>query len=555
MKLRALPASEFISFLPAHREMITQYGGVAVNDALLPIWEDLYDILLLYGGRGGGKSEAVCDKLLDECLNEPYFKCYYGRKVFETVRGSCFATLVYCIKKNKLEHLFSFSEADSSSMIITCKLNGNKFIPFGSDKADKLKSIKDPTVIWGEEFDQFTMDDFKEFYPTLRTIRGKNQLICTFNTHGVLLNHWLIKVFFPHLYEGLDKEDVIGVDLLEGKRVKQLFVNFTDNYFIDQHAYRQILWLSAAGSITVFEGIANGAWGVMVNDSPWAYAFSAAKHVGRTAVTLEEPLYLSWDFNRNPITCSVIQDYNNHTQVIETIKLPKSGVDAMCEYILQNYPGFVYIVTGDYSGMTETSLFKEQVTHYSMIKAYLNLSDGQIVVRPNPRLEKNSTLVNTVLTYRKLTMDSLKARPLIYDCMNVKKRADGTILKDNRDDPTQQADALDTLRYFINNFLNWFKPTADMITAQMRKQMETIAVVKQMAPPEKQGLNVVAKAMLAIYNGKKVDCTIDEYYLSVRQAIITQAAKWIDAGNTAKAQIALDEVKRLDKIYTQGYAA
>lgn len=103
-------------------------------------------------------------------------------------------------------------------MIITCKTNGNKFIPFGADKADKLKSIKDPTHIWCEEFDQFAFTDFKHLYPTLRTLRGVNRFIGSFNTHEVLPTHWILKLFFPDLYEGTDKDDVLMVDLLKGKK-------------------------------------------------------------------------------------------------------------------------------------------------------------------------------------------------------------------------------------------------------------------------------------------------------------------------------------------------
>jgi PBSX family phage terminase large subunit len=309
MRLRPIPASDYIYFDEKHRELLKEFGGVAVNDKLLPVWKNDYDIGLFFGGRGGGKSEVTCDKLLDDAMNSEYFKCYYGRKVFDTIRGSCFSTLIYCIKKNKLEEYFSYSEADNSSMIITCRLNKNKFIPFGSDKADKLKSIKDPTHIWCEEFDQFAFTDFKELYPTLRTIRGANIFIGTFNTHGVLPNHWILKVFFPDLYQGLDKEDVQHVDLMTGKRLKKVFVNFTDNYFIDQESYRQNLWLSSAGNTTIFEGLANGAWGVMVNESPWLFAFDRKKHVAKTELiaTRRETLYLTFDFNRNPAACTVIQ--------------------------------------------------------------------------------------------------------------------------------------------------------------------------------------------------------------------------------------------------------
>lgn len=458
MKLRPILASEYVTWNPSLQEILRQAGAVPVNDALFQIWQLAYDILLLYGGRGGGKSEAVCDKLLDECLADEYFKCYYGRKVFDTVRGSCFATLVYCIKKNKLESLFKFSEAENSSMIITCRKNGNNFLPFGSDKADKLKSIKDPTHIWCEEFDQFEFDDFKELFPTIRTTRGSNRFIGTFNTHGVLMIHWIIKVFFHEMYDGLDKDTIDSDKLMLGKRIEKIFVNYPDNYFIDQEQYRRTLWISAGGNYDIFEGIANGAWGTLTNDSPWAFAFNRKKHIGSCTLNRSHPVYLSWDFNRNPMACNVIQWYDNKVFVLEVVKKPKTGVDAMCEHIKTYYPGCLFLVTGDYSGMTESSLYQEQVTHYKLIKHYLNLSEGQLKVKPNPKLAKNSTHVNSILAFYNVVIDNQKAKPLIYDMENVKRRADGTILKDDRDDPSQQSDSLDGFRYFCNIFLDWFKP-------------------------------------------------------------------------------------------------
>src|SRR5690606_8077333 len=122
-------------------------GIIPVNDVFLPLWhDDRTDLIsIIRGGRGGGKSEAVADNLLDQCRSQDYFKCYYGRKVFETVRGSQFDTLIHSIRKNYWQREFHFSEANTSSMVITHRRTGNKFMPFGSDKAVKLKSIKDPT--------------------------------------------------------------------------------------------------------------------------------------------------------------------------------------------------------------------------------------------------------------------------------------------------------------------------------------------------------------------------------------------------------------------------
>jgi hypothetical protein len=53
-------------------------------------------------------------------------------------------------------------------------------------------------------------------------------------------------------------------------------------------------------------------------------------------------------------------------------------------------------------------------------------------------------------------MDQDNAKPLIYDCQNVKMLATGQIDKSNRQDETKQADAIDTLRYWFNVFMGDF---------------------------------------------------------------------------------------------------
>lgn len=460
MKLRSIAASEFNTFDVTHQALLKRFGTVAVSDKLLPIWETDYKIGLWYGGRGGGKSEGQCDKLLDECLTQEYFKCYYGRKVFDTVRRSCFEMLVNCIKKNNLKYLFHFSEANTSSMVITCLLNGNKFVPFGSDEPDKLKSLENPTHIWCEEFDQFTFDDFRVLLPTLRTPKGANRFIGTFNTHEVVPSHWLLKLFFPEIYEGIDKDDAINADIVSGILVKKVFINFTDNYFINQEEYRKTLWLASAGNTTIFEGMANGAWGIMPNSNPWLFAWNSEKHMAKTELFANplHILYLSWDFNRNPMACSAMQDYDETLFIIDVIKKSNIGTEGVCDIILARYPRnkYVYVVTGDYAGNTASSLYQEQVTNYTVIKSKLGLSDAQIKIEPNPRLEKNRTLVNAVFFSYKIQVCPVKARHFKFDAENVRQSPEGKIEKDNRKDPAQQADVLDTVRYYINKFMSWF---------------------------------------------------------------------------------------------------
>lgn len=190
----------------------------------------------------------------------------------------------------------------------------------------------------------------------------------------------------------------------------------------------------------------------------WAFAFDRNKHIVTDSQEMKPDrrfnLYLSFDFNRNPICCSVIQHYDNEIKVIETIKLSNSNIYAICDHILVSYPGYLYIVTGDASGQSSSALVKDNLNYYTVIKQKLNLANNQLKVpKVNPRLEENQVLFNSILTHYSVKMNETKCAQLIYDCQNVRTTSDGGIQKENRNDPAQQADAIDTLRYWFNIFM------------------------------------------------------------------------------------------------------
>lgn len=190
----------------------------------------------------------------------------------------------------------------------------------------------------------------------------------------------------------------------------------------------------------------------------WAYCFSAEKHIGTTVLDRTKEVYLSFDFNRNPISCNITQWYNDTIFGIETIKLENSDIYKLCDYILAHYPRCLFMVTGDATGKASTALVQDNVNYYTVIKSKLNLSWSQIKVPTvNPKLEENKVLVNAVLYNYKVVLDGEKCKHLIFDLENVKILPDGSIDKTDRKDPTKQADALDTFRYFINTFFGgWF---------------------------------------------------------------------------------------------------
>ena len=56
------------------------------------------------------------------------------------------------------------------------------------------------------------------------------------------------------------------------------------------------------------------------------------------------------------------------------------------------------------------------------------------------------------------------------------------------------------------------------------------------------------EAIKAIYVGKLVECSKNEYP-EIRTAIQNKAGEWIDTNQHVRAQIALQEVKRLDDLF------
>lgn len=192
-------------------------------------------------------------------------------------------------------------------------------------------------------------------------------------------------------------------------------------------------------------------------DDLFAYAFDRKKHV---AVDTENPkwngdrnhhLHLSFDFNINPISALVVQHIDGEIRVLEQIKLANSNIYALCDYIKVKWHGFMLLVTGDASGKNSQAMVKDQLNYYKIIKQQLQLTDGQFnVPSVNPRIEENQVLVNSILERYKIQIHPEKGKPLIFDLENVRMKPDGGILKDNRSDLKQQADCLDTFRYYLN---------------------------------------------------------------------------------------------------------
>jgi hypothetical protein len=249
----------------------------------------------------------------------------------------------------------------------------------------------------------------------------------------------------------------------------------------------------------------------------FAFAFSRQKHVGRCFWNPAKETYLSFDFNRNPICCSVIQWYDDTIFIPRCIKLKNSNIYSLCELLIKLYPTAVFIVTGDATGRNSTAMVQDNINYYIIIKKLLNLNDGQLKVNAiNPSIEANQVLLNALLQNYKWCIDEENASAVIFDMEYVKMLPNGTIDKGSRTDPTKQADAIDTIRYWCDKFMKWF----------LEAQSE-IPVSPRVPSPQ-------------------------EYFTTVRAEMLSEANDLIEIGDSASARTTLNEVQRLDKLFKYG---
>ncbi|HRI21882.1 MAG TPA: phage terminase large subunit [Panacibacter sp.] len=435
------------------------------KDVYLPCYhhllnDDSIDIDILWGGRDSGKSHFLGQKSVEDCMSRDYYRGILVKETHEAIKDSQYALIEEVVQEWDLQSLFKFTK---SPLEIIC-LNKNKFLARGTDNPGKFRSITNPSDIWIEEGNQLTEDAFITILTSIRNKRGRVKLNISLNPEATcpdFEDFWIYKLFF----KGKSKKnftDKIKIDIPNDDPLyftyRSTHTTYHDNPFVtkQRRAFHESL---QSLNFYWYKIFTLGEWGNQQNDCPWLFAFDRRKHIATAELfaSRAETLYLSFDFNRNPQVCTVIQwPGEREVKIIEVIKVPNVGTEGICDIVLAKYPNYLYVVTGDYSGETPSSLYKEQVTNYTVIKNKLHLTDGQIKIKPNPRLEKNQTLVNTIFHNYPVQMCPVKAKPAIFDCENVKKRADGTIIKENRNDAAQQADVLDTLRYWFNMFMGWY---------------------------------------------------------------------------------------------------
>lgn len=186
-------------------------------------FDNEFDIMLLIGGYGSGKSFAGFAKTLLAATEERR-KILVIRKVYTTLKESCFEDVQEAADQLEVleEWKFLKSPLEGKNTI-----NKSRIIFKGMDDYRKLKSIKNIDYIVIEEADELTLDDIKELRKRLRVTDKKAHFLLMCNPVSKMSS--IYKMFFTEegfnfdedlLYQEKDLKKVVEIKAEDGREQK-----------------------------------------------------------------------------------------------------------------------------------------------------------------------------------------------------------------------------------------------------------------------------------------------------------------------------------------------
>jgi PBSX family phage terminase large subunit len=440
------------------------YANINVKkSAFLEVYQPLINnkerLLFLYGGRDSGKSHFAAQKLVLDCLRLPYFRCIMVKKTFESIKDSQWQTIKDIVEAWGLQDLFSFTVAPLS---IQC-VNGNKFIARGCDKAEKIKSIKDPSHVWYEEGNQLTEQDHTTIQTTLRSERAEYiQEIFCFNPeaeNGEPEEFWLFKKYFSNRKE-LSFTDVIrteiGDEVVE-MPITALHTTYKDNKYCTPQR-RAILEQLRYTDPYYYEVYTLGLWGTKENKNPFITTFREQEQVSELAVLQPtKQVLMSIDFNLNPF-CAIFAHYwrdaeGYHLHVFDEISIEHGNIPKMINEIKARFPMQLRTmqITGDFMGKRRDISQADTAHYYEQIRRGIGMHISQLKLIANPSHDKSRQDTNVIIHNIDFKVNP-RCKGVIYDLKHTKCDKMGSLIKANRKDLSQRADFIDTVRYLVNTF-------------------------------------------------------------------------------------------------------
>ena len=391
-----------------------------------------YNVIYYGGAAGGGKTYVALATLI--ALSKLY-------------PGSCWCVIRKDAGRLKKNTIRSFQKLLPKGFMtrfndnVAYFKNGSTII-FSSENYEKDKDL---TWMDGFEPNGFLLEESQELqlntYRKAKLRSGRN-LISPMPTPLVIVTgnpnqKWSKDEFYEHWKAGTLPP-----------RVKYIQALMSDNSKLSD-TYKEAL--QTLDEFTR-QRYAEGNWDVIDVENPFAYKFDFNKHtaVFDSKPSKSLPLWLVFDFNKDPMTCIAAQTSKfNWIKVYKEFRIPHSDIKEMCDQIIAEYGDDYYFqIAGDASGQHDTALEKNK-SYYTEIKKYLGVLSTQFKLRKkNPDIANNRVLLNALLERMPSFLFNRKeCRYTIEDMQYVEVNAEAEI--DKKKDK-HRSHLLDCVRYLVD---------------------------------------------------------------------------------------------------------
>lgn len=414
------------------------------SKAFIPVLRSKHRYLVCWGGRASSKSHTIILKYVLESFAPKHRAIYYCRKNFETIRSTTFKDFVFVIKMAGLTNYFDYSEVQNSSMVFTNRITGHKIMPYGLVEAEKTKGISQATHIFVDEITENTRESIDMIDSVLRTPQAEYlQFACAFNP--IDENNFIRSYFF-------DADDITMPRPDYGDKLFIHHSTLEDNDYLDKEAYRESLRLKYSWNDNLLNVNLYGLWGKSEVDKPYIPTFKKEVHILKDDIPFDNSdIYLSFDFNVDPITCIASQFRNGKLTIIKEFRLRNSEIYELCSQINIELPRQNFLkVTGDATGKSRSAMTKGALSYYQIIATELKVNSDYDFIIPSV----NHSVINSrAIVSRAFHMNKIAINPsckyLINDLTYCEADNDGKLKKKGID--KELTHLMDTLTYMVVN--------------------------------------------------------------------------------------------------------
>ena len=405
-----------------------------------------YSFLTYGGAMGGGKSYVCLAIIILLCRIFPKSRWCVIRESIPTLKSTTLVTWNKIVPKNFV------AKVNQQDHIVTFK-NGSEVIFMAED----YKNDKDFDRFKGLEVNGFLLEQIEELQEALIDvciIRAGRHKIEGVDASGAPLKQpkpLILANMNPTL---LWPKKRIYDPWSKGKLPRgwhYVPAKITDNPVLaDDQDYMSRF--DTLDDLTRRRNI-EGDWTAFGIDKPFLYSFSMVKHV------IPEPykpnphlnILVSFDFNKNPMTCTIAQGLDIRRLVVfDFVKMENGSTPEVCDRILAKYPEFKFHidVTGDATGKNRTPMLVGEVNHYTIIKQKFQLSDSNLKVKTkNNDLSASQIMCNSILQHADVTVTN-NCEDLITDCIYAEVDENNELVKTQ----TEGRHFLDNFRYLLEAY-------------------------------------------------------------------------------------------------------